>query len=118
MFLSPDCHIKLTVLCSQLQALIATIIDFVATHYGLGRHSFYLSPSQAVNQQYYSLLAQVFCVHALTFAKISISVSYMRVIRGSGHRLHQISLWTISVLVFIVNTLVIITFYVACTPTE
>jgi hypothetical protein len=102
----------------QLQALVATIIDFVAVNDGLGRHTFYLTYEQAVNQQYYSLLAQVFCVHALSFAKLSIVVSYIRVLRDSGNRLHQVLLWGIGILVFIVNTVVIITFYAGCNPTE
>ncbi|KAI1762789.1 hypothetical protein GGR53DRAFT_500025 [Hypoxylon sp. FL1150] len=101
-----------------LQALVATIIDFVAVANGLGRHTFYLTYEQVVNQQYYSLLAQVFCVEALSFAKMSIVVSYMRVLRGSGNRLHEILLWTIGILVFVVNTMVIITFYTGCNPTQ
>ncbi|RYC64418.1 hypothetical protein CHU98_g1799 [Xylaria longipes] len=101
-----------------LQALVATIVDFVAVNNGLGRHAFYLSPPEAVNQQYYSLLAQVFCVHGLSFAKLSIVVSYIRVLRDSGSRFHQILLWTTGGLVFVVNTIVIITFYAACNPTE
>ncbi|KAJ8065136.1 hypothetical protein OCU04_005849 [Sclerotinia nivalis] len=101
-----------------LQALVATIIDFVAVNNGLGRHVFYLTTEQAVNQQYYSLLAQVFCVQALSFAKLSIVVSYMRVLHGTGIRFHQALLWTIGILVFVVNTMVIITFYTACNPTE
>ncbi|KAI0546115.1 hypothetical protein F4679DRAFT_558528 [Xylaria curta] len=101
-----------------IQALVATIVDFVAVNNGLGRHTYYLSPPEAANQQYYSLLAQVFCVHGLTFAKMSIVMSYIRVLRDSGSRLHQVFLWATGVLVFIVNTVVIITFYVACNPTE
>ncbi|TRX88282.1 hypothetical protein FHL15_010849 [Xylaria flabelliformis] len=100
------------------QAFVATVVDFVAVNNGLGRHTYYLSPPEAANQQFYSLLAQVFCVHGLTFAKISIVVSYIRVLRDSGNRLHQVLLWTTGVTVFIVNTIVIITFYVACNPTE
>jgi hypothetical protein len=103
---------------SQLQALVATIFDYVAVNNGLGRHTFYLTHGQAVNQEYYSLLAQVFCVQALSFAKLSIVASYMRVLRGSGNRLHQVLLWTIGILVFVVNTIVIITFYAGCNPTE
>ncbi|KAI2464342.1 hypothetical protein F4781DRAFT_74041 [Annulohypoxylon bovei var. microspora] len=101
-----------------LQALVATIVDFVAVNHGLGRHTFYLTHEQSVNQQYYSLLAQVFCVQALSFAKMSIVVSYMRVLRDSGNRLHQVLLWAIGILVFVVNTMVIITFYTGCNPTE
>ncbi|KAI5854492.1 hypothetical protein GGS23DRAFT_619745 [Durotheca rogersii] len=101
----------------EVQALLATIIDFVATDHGLGRHT-YLTYEQAVNQQYYSLLAQVFCVNALSFAKLSIVVSYIRVLRGSGNRLHRVLLWTVGISVLVVNTVVIITFYVACNLTE
>ncbi|APA05321.1 hypothetical protein sscle_01g000910 [Sclerotinia sclerotiorum 1980 UF-70] len=106
------------VVFALLQALIATIIDFVAVGYGLGRHTFYLAYNEAVLQQYYNLLAQVFCVEALSFAKMAIVVSYMRVIHGSGVRIHQVVLWTLGILVFIVNTMVIIAFYTACTPIE
>jgi hypothetical protein len=97
---------------------VATIVDFVAVTNGLGRHTFYLNKDEAANQQYYSLLAQVFCVHGLTFAKMSIVVSYLRVLRDSGSRFHQIMLWGTGIAVVIVNTIVTITFYVACSPTE
>ncbi|OTB04430.1 hypothetical protein M426DRAFT_261950 [Hypoxylon sp. CI-4A] len=100
------------------QALVATIVDFIAVNHGLGRHTFYLTNQQAIDQQFYSLLAQVFCVEALSFAKLSIVASYMRVLRGSGNLLHEVLLWTIGILVFVVNTMVIITFYTACNPNE
>ncbi|KAI1275242.1 hypothetical protein F5Y07DRAFT_370986 [Xylaria sp. FL0933] len=100
-----------------IQALVATIVDFIAVNEGLGRHTFYLSQPEAVNQQFYSFLAQVFCVHGLSFAKLSIIVSYIRILRDSGSRFHQVLLWTTGALVFIVNTIVIITFYVSCSPT-
>lgn len=85
---------------------------------GLGRHAYYLTWDQDVNQEYYSLLAQVFCVQALSFAKLSIVVSYMRVLRGSGNRTHQVVLWTVGILVLAVNTMVVITFYASCSPTH
>ncbi|KAJ8132323.1 hypothetical protein O1611_g1308 [Lasiodiplodia mahajangana] len=99
-------------------AFVATVVDFIAVNEGLGRHLLYLSYQQAVNQQFYSLLAQVFCVHALSFAKLSIIVSYIRVLRGSGSRFHEIVLWVSGISVFAVNTIVVITFYTACNPTE
>ena len=101
---------------SQAQALIATIIDFVATNHGLGRHYFYLSPKLRIDQQYYSILAQVFCVEAISFAKLSIVASYMRVLQGSNDRVHRALLWTTAVLTLVVNTIVVITFYTACDP--
>ncbi|TAQ84269.1 hypothetical protein B7494_g7401 [Chlorociboria aeruginascens] len=104
-----------------LQALIATIMDYVAVNNGMGRHTIYLTTKQAINQQYYSLLSQVFCVHALTFAKISIILSYTRVLRGSqnlSQKVQKYVLWILGALVFIVNTVVILTFYVGCTPNK
>jgi len=52
----------------------------------LSRHTFFLNLRRQVQQQYFPLLAQVFCVHALTFAKISICLQYTRVIRSSQRR--------------------------------
>lgn len=97
---------------------MATIIDEVAIDNGLGRHTFYLTHEQLVKQRYYSLLAQVFCVHALGFAKLSIVISYMRVLRGSGSQLHQIILWTIGILVMAINLVAVISFYIACIPSQ
>ncbi|KAF5876295.1 putative integral membrane protein [Botrytis fragariae] len=76
----------------ELQALITTIVDFVAVHYGLSQHTSYLKYNEAVHQQYYNLLAQVFCVQALSFAKTAIVILYLRVIHGSGIRIHQVLL--------------------------
>ncbi|CAD6594224.1 MAG: hypothetical protein ASARMPREDX12_008485 [Alectoria sarmentosa] len=98
------------------QALVATILDFVAVHWGLGRHLYYLSPVQRVQQEYYSLLSQVFCVNALTFAKISICLSYLRVLRGSYKKGLRLVCYATAVLVFAVNTVVIISFYAQCDP--
>lgn len=102
----------------KIQAIIATIIDFVATHWGLGRHLYYLSPEQRINQQYYSLLAQVFCIHSLTFCKISISLTYVRILKGSYNRWLRVLCYVLSVTVLIVNTMVIIVFYAQCIPNK
>lgn len=60
----------------------------------------------------------MFCVQALTFAKISIILSYLRILRGSAGLWQQMLLWSIGIITFIINTLVILTFYVGCSPTE
>jgi len=93
-------------------------LDFVAIHWGLGRHTFFLDPQQRVKQQYFSLLAQVFCIHALTFAKISICLQYARVIRGSQKRWLRWTCYTLAILVFFVNGMVTIVFYAHCIPAE
>ena len=109
---------RLTQYLPQVQALVATILDFVATHWGLGRHTFFLNPEQRVNQQYYSTLSQVFCIHALTFAKISICLTYARVVQGSQKRWLRWLCYTISISVFCINSIVIIIFYAQCLPAE
>ncbi|MCJ1436771.1 hypothetical protein MMC27_006153 [Xylographa pallens] len=104
-------------LFALLQALVATVLDYVAVHWGLGRHLFYLTPQQAVQQEYYTLLAQVFCINALTFGKISLCLTYLRVLRGSQHKALKWALYTTAFLVFAVNTVVILAQYVQCNPT-
>jgi hypothetical protein len=100
----------------QAQALIATIFDFLAVNNGLGRHTFYLTPDQRIYQAYWSLLSQVFCVNALTFAKISICLSYLRILKGSRKPILKATCYLTAFLVFAVNTVVIISLYAQCDP--
>lgn len=94
------------------------MLDFVAVHWGLGRHIYFLNSRQQVKQQYFSQLAQIFCIHALTFAKISICLQYVRVIRGSQKRWLRWTCYTIAILVFFVNGMVSIVTYAHCLPAE
>lgn len=64
------------------------------------------------------MLAQVFCIHALTFAKISISLTYVRILKGSWNPWLTWICHTISVSVLCVNTMVIIAFYAQCIPNK
>ena len=102
----------------QVQALVATILDFVAADWGLGRHLYFLTPHQRSQQQYYSLLAQVFCINALTFAKVSICFLYLRVLRGTSQKGLRWVCYITAFLVFAVNTVVIISFYTQCNPSR
>lgn len=57
-----------------------------------------------MQQACYSLLAQVFCVNVLTLLKISISLSYLRILRGSYTKHPRWVYYATSVLVFALNT--------------
>jgi hypothetical protein len=96
--------------------VVATVFDYLAVNYGLGRHLVYLTKPDAINMQYWQLLSQVFCINALTFAKMSICLSYLRVIRGSQNVAMKWSLYICALLTFVVNTVVIICFYLSCNP--
>ncbi|OJZ86453.1 hypothetical protein ASPFODRAFT_206891 [Aspergillus luchuensis CBS 106.47] len=100
------------------QALVATICDFLAVNHGLGRHMVYLTKKQIPPLMFWDYLGQVFCVNALTFAKISICLSYLRILRGSHQRTLRVLCIVTAVLVFAVNTVVIISFYARCNPTH
>ena len=103
----------------QVQALIATALDFVATAHGLGRHLFFLAPPQRVQQQFWNMVSQVFCIDSLTFCKISIGVSYLRVMRGSQHRRQgwlRGVIYVLVVVVFAVNAAVIVSLFTQCSP--
>jgi hypothetical protein len=62
------------------------------------------------------LLAQVFCIHSLSFCKISIALTYVRILKGSLNRGLKLACHVISISVLIVNTMVIIVFYAQCIP--
>ncbi|GAB1208498.1 hypothetical protein APSETT445_007249 [Aspergillus pseudonomiae] len=99
-----------------VQALIATVFDFVAVDKGLGRHLVYIPKNDAVTAMYYDLLSQVFCINALSFAKISICLSYLRILKGSRHTVLRVTCYLTAFLVFAVNTVVIISLYAQCDP--
>lgn len=65
---------------------------------------------------YYDLLSQVFCINALSFAKISICLSYLRILKGSRHTVLRVICYLTAFLVFVVNTVVIISLYAQCDP--
>ena len=65
---------------------------------------------------YYDLLSQVFCINALSFAKISICLSYLRILKGSRHTVLRVTCYLTAFLVFAVNTVVIISLYAQCDP--
>jgi hypothetical protein len=65
---------------------------------------------------YYDLLSQVFCINALSFAKISICLSYLRILKGTRHYVLRVACYLTAFLVFAVNTVVIISLYGQCNP--
>ncbi|QRD85572.1 1-aminocyclopropane-1-carboxylate synthase [Aspergillus flavus] len=91
-----------------VQALIATIFDCIAVDKGLGCHLIYIPKNDAVTAMYYDLLSQVFCINALSFAKISICLSYLRILKGSRHTVLRVICYLTAFLVFVVNTVVTI----------
>ncbi|OOO14051.1 aminotransferase class I and II [Aspergillus oryzae] len=93
-----------------VQALIATIFDCIAVDKGLGCHLIYIPKNDAVTAMYYDLLSQVFCINALSFAKISICLSYLRILKGSRHTVLRVICYLTAFLVFVVNTVVTISF--------
>ncbi|RAQ41818.1 hypothetical protein AFGD_001223 [Aspergillus flavus] len=99
-----------------VQALIATIFDCIAVDKGLGCHLIYIPKNDAVTAMYYDLLSQVFCINALSFAKISICLSYLRILKGSRHTVLRVICYLTAFLVFVVNTVVIISLYAQCDP--
>ncbi|KAJ5578056.1 uncharacterized protein N7459_007020 [Penicillium hispanicum] len=105
-------------LFAVLQALVATIGDFLAVNHGLGRHMIYLTKAEIPSLLFWDYFSQVFCVNALTFAKISICLSYLRILKGSQRPFLRVVCILTAVLVFVINTVVIITFYARCSPTH
>ncbi|PYH40407.1 pyridoxal phosphate-dependent aminotransferase [Aspergillus saccharolyticus JOP 1030-1] len=97
-------------LFAVVQALIATVFDYLAVNHGLGRHLIYLQKTAAVQAMYYDLLSQVFCINALSCAKISICLSYLRILKGTRHSVLRVTCYLTAFLVFAVNTVVIISF--------
>ncbi len=99
--------------------LIASVTELIGVYYGgLGRHSFYLTPRQRMQASMYSVISQAFCIMALGFAKVSICISLLRIIRGAKASWTRYALWGTVVLQFVVNTVVMICLLVQCQPTQ
>ncbi|KAJ5986614.1 hypothetical protein N7451_010979 [Penicillium sp. IBT 35674x] len=106
----------LLMLLALVLALVATVFDYISVNHGLGRHLIYIHKNDAISALYYDLLSQVFCINALSFAKISICLSYLRILKGTRHYVLRVACYLTAFLVFAVNTVVIISLYGQCDP--
>ena len=88
-------------------------------HAGLGRHTFYLTPSQRFTSSRFSGVGQVFCIMSLTMTKISVAILFGRVTNGtniSRKWLTSVYLWVNAGAAFIVNILTIAIQFAQCKP--
>lgn len=54
---------------------------------------------------------------ALTFCKVSVCICFLRIMEGVRALSSRLFLYTVTILVLIVNTAVIITMFIQCQPT-
>ena len=92
-------------------------MELIAIDRGLGRHFFYLDAWQREQQSMYNTISQAFCILSLCFCKISICLSLLRIIQSTRQNLTRWVLYTIMVLVLIINVIVVITLFEQCRPT-
>ena len=92
-------------------------MELVAIDRGLGHHIIYLDAWQRQQQSMYNSISQCFCIMSLTWCKISICISLLRIIEYSDHLVLRTILFLTMALVFVVNHVVVVTLFTQCRPT-
>ena len=93
-------------------------MELIALDRGLGRHIFYLTPWQRQQQSKYNSIGQAFCIMSLSLCKTSLCITLLRIVQGSNRVFMKWLLYTILVLVNVVNIIIVVTLFEQCQPTS
>ncbi|CAJ2500227.1 Uu.00g030800.m01.CDS01 [Anthostomella pinea] len=103
-----------TMVLSVILALITNIVVTLMVHYGVGRHTVFLTEEQRVRAVFYIWLSVPFSPGSAAVGKISIAFLLMRLMNRDRRR--EAFLWTLIALLIIVNMLLIIITFAECRP--
>ncbi|KAI0473121.1 hypothetical protein GGR56DRAFT_653274 [Xylariaceae sp. FL0804] len=90
------------------------IVVTLAVHYGVGRHTMYLSEDQRVNAVYMIWLSVPFSPGSATFGKVSIALLLIRLMNRK--RGYEIFLWGLMFLLCAINLVLVVITFAQCTP--
>lgn len=84
--------------------------------WGLGRHAYYLTPTDKIHASRFSDVGQAFCIFSLSFCKLAVAAAFSRLVEGTGRKWAQIYLWFSAGLAFLVNFLAVVFLFAQCSP--
>ncbi len=83
-------------------------------HYGVGKHAAYIPPPDLIKAVEWIWISAPFSTMSACFGKISIALLILRMI--NRNKVYTVFLWTLIVLLFIVNLLLTVITFAQCTP--
>ncbi|KAI0544972.1 hypothetical protein F4679DRAFT_562986 [Xylaria curta] len=103
-----------TMVLAVALALVTGVIVTLMVHYGVGRHTVYLSEEQRINAVYMIWLSVPFSPGSAAIGKISIALLLMRLM--NRNRRQEAFLWGLIFFLIVVNLVLIIVTFAQCTP--
>lgn len=94
--------------------IIAAALSSVIIHSGLGRHIYYLTADEVTNVLFYSSLSQPFGIFAFCIPKLAVVILIIRLMGTEKKGLYF--LYSLIAILFILNALSAIFFFVQCDP--
>lgn len=98
----------------QLLLLMYVIFTTISAYYGFGQSTADIYPEQeAVNAILFEAIGQTFAVIGMAVAKWSLGLFLLRLVTEPWHK---ITLWTIMIVLMATSTIVVLIFWLQCTP--
>ncbi len=85
-------------------------------HYGVGRHAVHIPPPDLIKAVQWIWISAPFSTMSACFGKISIALLILRMI--NRNRAYSVFLWSLIVLLFVINLVLTIITFAQCTPVE
>lgn len=79
-------NIHLIPLALQALAIVSITMSALGCQYGIGRHSYYVTPDEATKALHYSFVGQPMCVWSICLAKVSVACLLLRIKRTNAWR--------------------------------
>lgn len=105
-----------TILLALVKAAINTILVIISVAYGAGRHMVQLTEHQKSMAMKYQILSQGFHVTSTNWGKVSVALFLIRIIGGVNN--HKALLYTLIVVMTLINAGGVFTIYAQCIPTR
>ncbi|KAK0706041.1 hypothetical protein B0T26DRAFT_625829, partial [Lasiosphaeria miniovina] len=100
--------------CVQVLAIITSVVVTMEVHYGVGKHAAYIAPPDLIKAVEWIWISAPFSTMSACFGKISIALLIMRMI--NRNRAFSAFLWTLIVLLFLINLFLTVITFAQCTP--
>lgn len=104
------------ILLALVKAAINTILVIISVAYGAGRHMVQLTEHQKSMAMKYQILSQGFHVTSTNWGKVSVALFLIRIIGGVNN--HKALLYTLIVVMTLINAGGVFTIYAQCIPTR
>ncbi|KAK3314345.1 integral membrane protein [Apodospora peruviana] len=103
-----------TMIFATILAIVVSAVVTMEVRYGVGKHAAHIPPPDLIKAVEWIWISAPFSTMSACFGKISIALLILRMI--NRNKTYTIFLWTLIVLLFIINLLLTIITFAQCTP--